>query len=134
MLAPYAHLAEVAAVVRAHHERPDGQGYPDGLVGAQVPLTAAIVSVVDAWDAMVSDRPYRDGMPRERAESILAEGSGSQWLPAAVDALLAEVHVGGPIVVPRFDAIGVNAAVTADQIDDFIDACLPDGAAPVGAC
>lgn len=133
MLAPYAHLAEVAAVVRAHHERPDGQGYPDGLVGARIPLTAAIVSVVDAWDAMVSDRPYRDGMPRERAEAILAEGAGSQWLPAAVDVLLAEVHVGGPIVVPRLDAIGAHAAVTLDQIDDFIDACLPEGAAPVGA-
>src|SRR5271155_274511 len=63
MLAPYRHLAEVACVVRSHHERPDGRGYPDGLRGEEIPLTAAIVSVVDAWDAMVSDRPYRSGMP-----------------------------------------------------------------------
>src|SRR5271155_3855562 len=63
MLAPYRHLAEVACVVRSHHERPDGTGYPDGLRGEEIPIAAAIVSVVDAWDAMVSDRPYRSGMP-----------------------------------------------------------------------
>ncbi|MGI8844762.1 MAG: HD-GYP domain-containing protein, partial [Thermoleophilaceae bacterium] len=108
-MAPYPHLAEVAAVVRSHHERPDGHGYPDGLMGSQIPLTASIVSAVDAWDAMVSDRPYRAGMAHERAKAILAEGAGSQWLPGAVDALLTEVHTGGVIVVPRFDAIGARA-------------------------
>lgn len=132
MLAPYPHLAEVAAVVRSHHERPDGHGYPDGLMGSQIPLTASIVSAVDAWDAMVSDRPYRAGMAHERAEAILAEGAGSQWLPGAVDALLTEVHTGGVIVVPRFDAIGVRAGADPNQADDLIDACLPERTAVAG--
>lgn len=94
MLEPYPHLREVAVVVRAHHERPDGGGYPQGLAGEQIPITASIVSVVDAWDAMVSDRPYRKGMPRERAQSILADGAGSQWAPSASDAVLSEMAVG----------------------------------------
>lgn len=132
MLAPYPHLAEVAAVVRSHHERPDGHGYPDGLMGSQIPLTASIVSAVDAWDAMVSDRPYRAGMAHERADAILAEGAGSQWLPGAVDALLTEVHTGGVIVVPRFDAIGARAGADPNQADDLIDACLPERTAVAG--
>ena len=126
MLAPYPHLAEVAAVVRSHHERPDGRGYPDGLTGAEIPLNASIVSVVDAWDAMTSDRPYRAGMPPELAEEILRDGAGAQWLPAATDALLAEAHAAGPVIVPRLAAVGRAAVpVTSELNDDLIDACLP---------
>ena len=106
MLAPYPHLAEVGHVIRSHHERPDGNGYPDGLAGCQIPLTAALVSVVDAWDAMVSDRPYRAGMPLERAEAILRDGAGTQWVPDAVTAVIDEVHAGGPVVAPRLGHIG----------------------------
>lgn len=82
------------------------------------------------WSATV---PTATACPASRAEAILADGSGSQWLPAAVDSLLAEVHARGPVVVPRLDAIGAKAAVTPDQVDDLIDACLPEGAAPVAA-
>src|SRR6476646_11702108 len=55
--------AEIARIVRHHHERVDGLGYPDGLDGEEIPLLAKIISVADAYDAMTSDRPYRDAMP-----------------------------------------------------------------------
>ena len=133
MLAPYPHLAEVAHVVRSHHERPDGRGYPDGLFGAEIPLSAALVSVVDAWDAMVSDRPYRAGMALQRAEAILREGSGTQWLPHAVTAVLDEVHAGGPVLTPRLTTVGHAAHSGSPSADeDFVDACLPAPAALAG--
>ncbi len=67
--------------VRSHHERYDGKGYPDGLIGDSIPLFGRIIAVADAFDAMTSDRPYRKGMPKERAISILEEGRGTQWDP-----------------------------------------------------
>src|SRR5205814_1252319 len=59
-------------LIWCHHERVDGQGYPRALAGMQVPIGARIIAVADAWDAMTSDRPYRQAMPRERALAILA--------------------------------------------------------------
>jgi HD-GYP domain-containing protein (c-di-GMP phosphodiesterase class II) len=126
MLAPYRHLAEVACVVRSHHERPDGRGYPDGLRGEEIPLTAAIVSVVDAWDAMVSDRPYRSGMPLERAQDILREGAGTQWLPTAVTAMLQELRAGGAVVTPALIKVGHRSTPDPGHVDEgLVDACLP---------
>lgn len=124
MLSPYPHLAEVAEVVRSHHERPDGRGYPDGLTAAQIPVTAAIVSTVDAWDAMTSDRPYRDGMPAARAAEILRDGAGTQWDPAAVEAVLAESG-NALLAAPRLHAVGRRVAVEASQEENLVDACLP---------
>lgn len=72
--------------VRWHHERQDGRGYPDGLKGDDIPLMARIMAVADGFDAMTSNRPYRDGMPFEKAESILQEGAGTQWDPDIVNA------------------------------------------------
>lgn len=72
--------------VRHHHEQMDGRGYPDGLVGTEIPLVARIMAVADAYDAMTSNRPYRDGMPFEKAESILQENRGPQWDPQVLDA------------------------------------------------
>ena len=62
-----------------HHERVDGGGYPDDLVGEQIPLDARIMAVADAYDAMTSDRAYRAGMPHDKAIEILREGAGTQW-------------------------------------------------------
>jgi len=130
MLAPYPHLSEVAAIVRSHHERPDGRGYPHRLQGTHIPLTASIVSVVDAWDAMTSDRPYRQGMPIDRAEEILRDGSGTQWLPAAVDAVLSETRERGPVILPFFRAVGrAHLTTTPASEDDFVNGCLPERAA-----
>ncbi|MEA2646278.1 MAG: hypothetical protein QOE92_1361, partial [Chloroflexota bacterium] len=69
----------VAEVVRCHHERWDGAGYPRGLKGVEIPIGARIVSVVEAVEAMVSDRPYRKGMTPEQVLHELAEGAGTQW-------------------------------------------------------
>ena len=80
--------AEVVEIIRQHHERPDGKGYPSGIDADKIVLGAKILGVADAFDAMTSDRPYRKGMPRERAVEILNEESGKQFDPASVVALI----------------------------------------------
>lgn len=79
VLAPNEALREFIPIVKHHHERLDGKGYPNGLKGEDIPLEARIVSVADAYHALVSDRPYRKGMTIENACSILQEGAGIQW-------------------------------------------------------
>jgi putative two-component system response regulator len=71
-------------IIRHHHERFDGTGYPDRLRGAQIPRLARIVAVCDAYDALVSDRPYRPGLSPKEAMAILHRGSGTQWDPEVV--------------------------------------------------
>jgi putative nucleotidyltransferase with HDIG domain len=71
-----------------HHERWDGDGYPYGLAGAAIPIEARIVSVADAFDAMISDRPYRSAMPREAALAEVDRCAGSQFDPKVAGALL----------------------------------------------
>ena len=81
--------AEIAAW---HHERWDGNGYPDGLKGEEIPLMARIVAIADTWDAMTGDRVYRKGMPPEKAMSILAsERESGQFEPQLLDTFLAMV-------------------------------------------
>jgi HD-GYP domain-containing protein (c-di-GMP phosphodiesterase class II) len=84
----FATYRQGARIVRHHHERWDGAGYPDRIAAEEIPLGARILAVADSFDAMTSDRPYRDGMPVERAVSILTEGAGTQWDPAVVEAFL----------------------------------------------
>lgn len=81
-------LHHAIPVTRHHHERWDGQGYPDGFAGNDIPLAARIVCVVDAFDAMVSDRPYRKGLPFAEACEIIREGSGTQFDPQVAQAFL----------------------------------------------
>ena len=78
----------IAGIVRHHHERYDGRGYPDGLTGTRIPLGSRIVSACDAFGAMMSDRPYRRALPRWRALQELHDGVGTQFDPAVVGALL----------------------------------------------
>jgi putative nucleotidyltransferase with HDIG domain len=78
--------AEIASIVRHHHERFDGEGYPDGLAGEDVPLLSRIIAVADAYNAMTSDRPYRDAMPSEVARLRLAKDAASQFDPDVVSA------------------------------------------------
>lgn len=82
-------LASVIPIVRSHHERWDGQGYPDRLKGEQIPLLARIVAVADAFDAMTSDRPYRQRMPAEVAFAELEKQRGRQFDPDFANAFLA---------------------------------------------
>jgi putative nucleotidyltransferase with HDIG domain len=84
--------AEIAAIVRHHHERVDGNGYPDRLVGDEIPMLSRIIAVADAYNAMTSHRPYRDAMPSRVARLRLAQAADSQFdtgVVAAFEALLA---------------------------------------------
>ncbi len=82
-------LEKLLPGVLHHHESVDGSGYPHGLKGEEIPLMARILAVADAFDAMTSDRPYRNGMPLAKAESILREGRGTQWDANVIDAFFA---------------------------------------------
>ncbi len=73
--------AEVGPLIRHHHERWDGGGYVDGLSGDGIPFLARVISVVDAFDSMSSDRPYRPALPRDEVIRRLSEGAGSHWDP-----------------------------------------------------
>jgi putative nucleotidyltransferase with HDIG domain len=84
-------LRPIVPAVRHSHERWDGGGYPDGLEGEAIPLAARIVFACDAWHAMTTDRPYRRALPPPRAAAELAASAGSQFDPAVVRALLAEL-------------------------------------------
>jgi HD-GYP domain-containing protein (c-di-GMP phosphodiesterase class II) len=83
---------DIARIVRHHHERVDGEGYPDGLAGEEIPLISRILAVADAYNAMTSGRPYRDAMPSRVARLRLAQAVGSQFdttVVAAFEAILA---------------------------------------------
>lgn len=86
-------LMDAYPIVYHHHERWDGKGYPDGLKGERIPLGARIVAVIDAYDAMTTDRPYRNAMPMEAALSILRDGAGKQWDPRVVNVLLETIEL-----------------------------------------
>ncbi len=77
---------ELAAIVRHHHERFDGAGYPDGLSGEEIPLGARIVAVADTFDALASDRPYRPAKQAREALELIEAEAGAQLDPAAVEA------------------------------------------------
>lgn len=89
ILSELKNLHHILPGVRNHHESFDGTGYPDRLVGEQIPLMARILAVADAFDAMGSDRPYRGGMPLEQIERILNDGAGTQWDARVVRAYFA---------------------------------------------
>ncbi len=81
-------LREAAEVIRSHHERPDGTGYPRGMRGEEIPLAARILNVVDAFDAMTSDRPYRKALPVERVIEELETYRGMQFDAEVTDIIL----------------------------------------------
>jgi putative nucleotidyltransferase with HDIG domain len=92
ILANVATYSEIASIVRHHHERFDGGGYPDGLEGDEIPLLSRIIAVADAYNAMTSDRPYRDAMPSQVARLRLAQAVETQFdtsVVAAFEAILA---------------------------------------------
>jgi putative nucleotidyltransferase with HDIG domain len=89
-------MREVGIIVRSHHERWDGGGYPDGLTGEQIPLEARIISCCDAWNAMRTDRPYRSALALDVATAELMTGAGKQFDPNVVDTF-------ARMVVPAID-------------------------------
>ncbi len=101
------------AAVRHHHERFDGEGYPDGIAGTDIALIARIVSVADVWDALVTDRAYRKAWSHQRALDYIVANSGSQFDPACVDAFVAFVG----------DEYGLRPGRTADDGEARIEGC-----------
>ena len=102
MLSPIRHLRQAIDIPYCHHERWDGNGYPNGLKGEEIPLAARIFAVVDAWDALTSDRPYRKALSWSEAMEIIRSESGTHFDPQIVDLLeqsLAEVEM-IPMTVP----------------------------------
>jgi putative nucleotidyltransferase with HDIG domain len=110
-------LRGALAVVRHHHERFDGAGYPDRLAGEAIPKEARIAAVADVWDALTSDRAYRRAWPLERALEIMVEGRGTHFDPESLDALL-----------ELLDAEGIRpiAAVRPTTGSEGDEACHPD--------
>jgi HD-GYP domain-containing protein (c-di-GMP phosphodiesterase class II) len=88
LLVRYTDFSRGTAIVRHHHENWDGTGYPHRLKGTTIPFGARVIAVADSFDAMTSDRPYRKGMPVEKAARILREGRGKQWDEGIVDAFV----------------------------------------------
>ena len=86
MLAPFIRDLSVLAAIRGHHERFDGQGYPDGLAGEAIPLEARIIAIADCFDALVSFRSYRLPLPRGVALEMIHAGAGTQFDPRLVPA------------------------------------------------
>jgi HD-GYP domain-containing protein (c-di-GMP phosphodiesterase class II) len=96
-------MAVVAKLVRHTHERHDGQGYPDGLSGEDIPMISRIVSVCDAYDAILAGRPYRAARNHAEALAEIRRCSGTQFDPAVVDAFVgAQEALGGSFRVENF--------------------------------
>jgi putative nucleotidyltransferase with HDIG domain len=110
----------VAPIVRHHHENWDGRGYPDGLHGQEIPLGARILSVVDCYDALTSDRPYRPKMTRQQAEQILVDRRGSMYDPWVVDGFLQ--------ILDQLEAEEADADVDGNTFH-----ALPSGSEPSSA-
>jgi putative nucleotidyltransferase with HDIG domain len=118
---------EIAAIARHHHERVDGNGYPDGLEGDDIPVLARIIAVADAYNAMTSDRPYRDAMPSRVARLRLAQAVESQFdttVVAAFEAILAsaseDYRLGkGPGFAFRLEGLQVSGI--SSQAEDVVE-------------
>jgi putative two-component system response regulator len=81
-------LPTLAVGARWHHERYDGRGYPDGLSGESIPLEARIIGVADAYDAMTSNRSYRNSMPQSAVREQIEKGKGTQFDPVFADLMI----------------------------------------------
>jgi HD-GYP domain-containing protein (c-di-GMP phosphodiesterase class II) len=94
-------LTDELVIVRSHHERYDGKGYPDRKKGGDLPMFAWIVSAADAIDAMTSDRPYRKGMSLDVAIDQVREGAGTHFHPDVAEAVLDAAHNGKLKLIPQ---------------------------------
>lgn len=102
LVAPLELPPGVLSVIRNHHERYDGTGYPDKLAGDQIPLATRIISLAESFDAMVADRPYRKAMPLNFVVEELRKCSGTQWDPALVSVLIDIILEKGEQILPSF--------------------------------
>lgn len=93
-------MADIVPCVLHHHERWDGRGYPAGLAGDEIPLLSRVIAVADSFDAMTTDRPYRDALPVAEARRRLSEGAGTQWDERCIAAIV-ELIDAGTLKPPR---------------------------------
>ena len=127
MLAAERTLASVAPLVRSHHERIDGAGYPDGLTGAQIPLASRIIAVCDAFDAMTNDRQYRSALPVGLAFAVLSENAGTQWDPNVIQHAMAVFStMPSPSALGEVGRGGVSEPVRTAMIAGAPGAVMPD--------
>jgi putative nucleotidyltransferase with HDIG domain len=91
LLYPIAYLRPAIDIPYCHHERWDGKGYPRGLKGEEIPLAARIFTIIDVWDALRSDRPYRKGWSTEKVSEYIRLGSGTMFDPSIVNVFLEQV-------------------------------------------
>lgn len=92
IVAKLGRLRDAVPIIRHHHERWDGHGYPDGLAGTEIRLAAAVVGLADAWDAMTTERPYHRALNLDEAFAEVREGRGAQFVPEVVDAFFSVVR------------------------------------------
>jgi HD-GYP domain-containing protein (c-di-GMP phosphodiesterase class II) len=104
IVAPMSFLTTTVELIRHHHERFDGSGYPDGLRGDSIPLPARIFAVADSFDAMTSDRPYRGSIGIERALAEIRGGSGTQFDPEVVRVFVEMIETGSAADEPELAA------------------------------
>jgi putative two-component system response regulator len=102
IIAPMRFAAEVGPIILHHHERWDGSGYPRGLCGHDIPIGARVVAIVDAYDAMITDRPYRRSLGREETVRRLSDGRGREWDPELLD-LFVDLVLSEQLIEPSFD-------------------------------
>jgi putative two-component system response regulator len=107
IVAPMRFAADVGPIILGHHERWDGKGYPRGLTGQDIPVGARIVSIVDAYDAMMTDRPYRQAMSREDTLARLRAGSGIQWDPRLLE-IFTELVEADKLYLPAQESLQVG--------------------------
>jgi len=107
ILRPFSGLDKASLYALHHHESYDGKGYPGGLKGEEIPIGSRIVSVIDAYDAMISNRCYRKGLPHEEAVRRLGENSGIQFDPLVVGAF---IEIAGQEIEDVFAATGSSPA------------------------
>jgi HD-GYP domain-containing protein (c-di-GMP phosphodiesterase class II) len=110
-------LGEVGQIVRSSHERWDGNGYPDGLVGDAIPLESSIVSVCDAFNAMTTDRPYRRAMSTDEATAELHANTGSQFCPRVVAALIELIEENRTLVGPSAEPDEITLVVPGGSLE-----------------
>jgi putative nucleotidyltransferase with HDIG domain len=112
IVAKFGRLRDAVPLIRHHHERWDGQGYPDRLAAESIPLGAAIVGLADAWDAMTTDRPYHRALDADEAEAELRRHRGTQFAPAVVDAFFRVFERSGAVERDTAEATETLRVVT----------------------
>lgn len=125
ILAPVSALKDIIPMVEFHHENWNGTGYPLGLKGDEIPLGARIISIVDAFHGITSDRPYRKALPIQEACRILEGGAGTRWDPELIQLFLQVVRIASPKQPPSFSTSEVPSLDRERQTEEEKEEAVP---------